>query len=542
MRRKEFRFLAVLLMAFSSFAVACGGSETSSDPTTLNTVMSEEAPDLSPFTATGQGKAQIFSAIDHPLLGTDDTSKVVSQILESWETSDDGMTVTLVLKPKLEWSDGKPLTSADVLMSLTQYLDPNLSASAGRIGGVAGQEEYAAGTADTISGLAAPDELTVTVQLAKPDMAWTANVAAVGFNLPILPSHILGDVPHDKLLDDPFFKTHPVSSGPYQLVEFLPGQHAELKKNKNWSLGEAGFDKVFFKILTSDVASAQLETGEIQYMFPVDAADVDRIKRIEGVTVASHDGVAPEVLALNYADPKLQDPRIRQAMLYAIDRVGICKTVLAGHCTTPLTNIRQQGPEWAIPTDGVTTYDYDPEKAKQLLADAGWDPNTTLTLLTRSGRSYVDKAMTIAQGQLADVGMNFKLVNMDTSQLLETIKDPLGDAWQAFWVSGADFTIDPVAMQAYATCANRYPTGANTSQYCDPETDALLLAGRTESDQEKRGQLYQDAFRRLNQDPSEISLYVVDSIAAFDSRLKGVKVHGNLSSQYWNIGEWHWEA
>ena len=98
--------------------------------------------------------------------------------------------------------------------------------------------------------------------------------------------------------------------------------------------------RVFFKILSTDVMSAQLETGEIQMMYPVDPADVDRIRLITGVAVESTQGVAPELWSLMYFDPLL-DPRVRQAMLYAIDRERICSEALQGFCTTPLTNVRQ---------------------------------------------------------------------------------------------------------------------------------------------------------------------------------------------------------
>jgi peptide/nickel transport system substrate-binding protein len=215
--------------------------------------------------------------------------------------------------------------------------------------------------------------------------------------------------------------------------------------------------------------------------------------------------------------------------------------VLAGQCTTPLTNIRQISPAWSIPTTGVTSYDYNPDKAKQLLAEAGWDPNTKLILLTRTGRSYVDKAMTILQGQLAAVGVNVTLQNVDTGQLLDTWKKQ-DDSWQAAWNSGADFTIDPIAMQTYALCSARYPAGGNTSQYCNTDVDALFAKGVTQTNQDERATTYKDVFTRLQQDPSEIYLYVVNSISAFNKKITGIKAHGNLSQPYWNIEEWTWQG
>jgi peptide/nickel transport system substrate-binding protein len=537
--------LGILLTAACSSSSPSSGSTTGGGGggthTTLNAVMAQEATELSPLTATQQGKAEVLSLLGTPLLQSDDQAKVFSRLLTSWDPSSDAKTITLKLKPSLTWSDGQPITSADIVTTLNIYLDSTVSASAGRIGGVEGQDAVAKKTATTVSGVTAPDTSTVVIKLLTPNVAWTANLAALAFNLPLLPDHVLGKITHDQLKDNAYFKTYPVSSGPFTLTAFSPSTSAQFVRNDKYFGKKPYFEKVNLKALATDVTSAQLQTGETDYIFPVDPADVQRISAIDGVGVLSHQGVAPELLALNYASPKLKDPRIRQAMIYAIDRVNICKQVLAGQCTTPLTNIRQISPAWSIPTTGVTSYDYNPDKAKQLLAAAGWDPNTKLILLTRTGRSYVDKAMTILQGQLAAVGVNVTLQNVDTGQLLDTWKKQ-DDSWQAAWNSGADFTLDPIAMQTYALCSARYPAGGNTSQYCNPDVDALFAKGVTQTNQDERGATYKDVFTRLQQDPSEIYLYVVNSISAFNKKITGIKAHGNLSQPYWNIEEWSWQG
>ena len=522
---------------------ACSGNSANSGqqaPTTLQAVMSDESDDLSPFTPTQQGKTQMFSVINMPALYVNADSEVTSKMLESWEASPDATSVTLKLKPNLKWSDGQPLTSADVVMSLTAYLDSKISPNAGRVGAVEGQDALKNGTTDKLSGVSAPDDTTVQIKLAHPDAAWLAKYALVGAYWPILPSHVLGQVALKDLPSNEFFKTWPVSAGPYRLTKFLPGQYTEVERNDNWSLGKANFQKVVFQVLSTDQMTAKLQTGEVQYIYTVDPSDVDRVKGMSGVTVASHQSVAPEVFGLNNAMPELKDPRIRQAMLYAIDRKGICQTILGGHCTTPETNLRQIGPSWAIPTTGLINYDYNPEKAKQLLQEAGWNPDTKLTFLARTQRSYVDKAVTAAVGQLKAAGFNVEIRNITTAQLLDTIEKKTD--WAMFWVSGADFVVDPNEWADYLKCANRYPNGANTSQYCNPQVDALLEQGLRTTDQAERAKYYGQAFTIVNSDPGEIYLYIVDTIVAFNSHLTGVKPNGNLSGGYWDIGEWSWAA
>ena len=513
----------------------------------LQVVMSEESPDLVPMTAGGQGQGQVFQAIFMPLLQPDNENRIFSRILDSWEMSPDATLATLTLKPDIEWSDGTPMTSADVAMSLGIYLDASIANMAGRIGGVLGQTAFNDGEADEIEGLKIVDDLTVTVELETPNAPWLNNIAALGEDLPILPSHVLGDVPHSELLDHEYFRTIPVSSGPYKVVDFVAGQYAELERNDNWSLGTPGFEKVFMRVVSTDVMTAQLETGELDFVSPLDPVDVERVSGIEGVTVDSAVGVAPDLWSLMHDDGSL-DSRVRQAMLFAIDREGICEQAMLGYCTTPVTNIRQISPAWAIPTvdeyPDLIEYTYDPDRARELLAEAeadgAWDPDTTLTFYHRPGRSYVDTAIAIAQAQMAEVGINWEIINTDTGGLIDGIREqPIGTL-DGFWVSGADFTIDPSAVETYTTCSAAR-TGANLISYCRPELDELWAAGRQTAVQEERAEVYHEAFRFLNADPAEIYLYVVNTIIAHDDRLKGIEPHGGVGQTYWNIGEWYWE-
>lgn len=515
--------------------------------TTLQTVMSEEATDLNPFTTGQQGKGHVYQAIFHPLLMTDDENNIVSDILESWEASDDARTVTLTLKPDVQWNDGTPMTAEDIRFTYQAYLDDNISNRASRIAGPVGQEEFAAGEADTITGLRVVDDRTIEIDLVSADAAWLPNIAAQAEDLPILPAHVLGDLTHEELLESDYFTTFPVTSGPYEFVEFVEGQHVELAKNENWTQGDPGFERVFMRIVSTDVMSAQLEAGEIDFMFAVDPADVDRISSLSGITVGSATGIAPELWSIMHDDEGL-DVRVRQAMLFAIDRESICQEAMQGHCSTPITNIRQIAPEWAIPTPeqypDLIEYTYDPDRARELLAEAeadgAWDPSTELIFYHRPGRSYVDTAIAIAQAQMAEVGINWTIINTDTGGLIDAIREqPIGTL-DGFWVSGADFTVDPSAVQTYTTC-EAARTGANLISYCRPELDGLWEAGRQTAVQEERQEIYHEAFRFLNADPAEIYLYIVDAIVAYDERLKGVRPHGGVGQPFWNIGEWYWE-
>ena len=542
------RWMAVLVAVGLPLAACSTGHNNASSASRrsiLYVTASEEMGDLNPFGAAQQGKTQILSTIGTPMLYVDPANQVTSQVLKSWTISSSDKTITLTLKPNIKWSDGQPMTSADMLMSLTAYLDATISSNAGQIGAVAGQNTIGTDTTTPasqlkVAGLTTPNKYTLQIMLAAPDVAWIPQLALNGDYWPILPEHILGKDTLANISKDNYFKTWPVSSGPYVLQKWAYGSYVEVKRNPNWWGGKAGFQNVVFEILNSDQMQVQLQAGTIQYMYPVIPTQVASIKALSGMTVQEHQGVAPDTLGLNYAAPVLKDPRVREAMIYAMNRVGICRTVLGGHCTVSIANIREIAPAWSIPTTDVNEYNYDPAKAKQLLTAAGWNPNTVLTFYTRtaSAPAYVEQAMTAIQGEEAAVGIKIKLENVSTAELLTIIGKKTG--WDGFWVSGANFTVDPAEMAGYLECSQRYPAGANTAQYCNPTVDPLLAKGLTENNLTQRAATYQQIFRIVNHDPPEVYLYNVNSISAFSSHLVGPVPFGYVSGAYWNIGTWHW--
>lgn len=495
-----------------------------------------------PLETGRQGNGQVFSIIYDPLFFMTDENEIASRVLESWEFSDDATTLTLEVAEGRTWNDGTPITAADVVTTLEMYLDSNISVWAGRIGGVLGEDEYIDGSASEISGISAEGS-TVEIVLKEPDVAWLANIAAISFDLPLLPDHVFGDMPRDDILANEFWDTHPVSSGPYQFVTYQTDQFVELEANPNWSLGTLGFDSVIMRLSPTDVATTQLETGELHILSPLSPTDAEALADSEGIVVESRTGVAPEGMVFDWPDPQLNDPRIRQAIMHAIDREAICQTVLAGFCSVPLTNVRLIAPEWAIPTEGMIEYDYDPERARELLDEAGWQEGDTLVLFHTPGVEYRDQHVVLIQGYLAEVGIDVEIVNIETGPKVDAGRTAEGrEAFSFFIQSGANFTVDPSSPEAYARCdTHRSPTGgANSSWFCNPELDALWDAGRLTADQDERTEIYHDAFRLLNADPPNGWLFVADSIVAYNENIVGVMPHGNPSEQYWNIGDWRW--
>lgn len=502
-------------------------------PEILNIQIGEFAT-LNPFNSSGIGRGSVNAAIYMPLIFLGADNSIQPGVASAWEESEDGLTYTFTIRDDLTWSDGEPVDSADVLWSMAKYLDADLSQWASRIGGVAGQ-----GEGDVPSGLSAPDPTTFVVELAQLNPAWLTVLAAQGFIVPPLPEHVLSGMTNEELGTTPYWETEPVTLGPYNFVSWERDQYVELERNDDWPTS-ATFPRVRLLLLQSDVGAAQLETGELHLSGQIAPLEAARLDALDNVSVETSPGVWPEVLQFN--DPALSDPLIRQAMVFSLDLDAMCEEVLAGYCAVTWNQVRLVSPEWAIPTDGLIEYEYNPERAMELLAEAGWDGSQRLTLINIGGQDRVRSTESvIIQASFEAVGIGTDILSTDVGTLLEIAEnEDRRDEWDMFINRGAHFAADPNQVAPYNSCDTFYPGGANIGWYCNPELDALWAAGLESPDPEARAPYYHDAFRLLNADPDAILLNWPETIAAHDTRLEGVAPLGSAEFFTWNIGEWTW--
>jgi len=508
-------------------------------PDTLNIHVAEFAT-LNPFLSSGIGRGTVAAIIYQPLVFLGPNSEVMGGAAKSWEVSDDGLTITFHLRDDLTWSDGEPFTSADVLWSMSKYLTPDLSLWANRIGGVLGQ-----GEGDVPSGLSAPDDYTFVVQLAGPNPSWLTILAAQGFVISMLPEHVLSTMSNEELSTTEYFNDAPVTLGPYKFVDWQRDQYVDLERDPNWP-SQPAFDNVRLSFLQSDVASAQLETGDLHLSAQIAPLEAARLEALDNVTVDSVPGVWPEVLQFTVDDPAISDPRVRQAMIYSLDLDGLCSEVMAGFCRVTWNQVRLLAPEWAIPTDGLIDYEYNPDKARELLAEAeadgAWDPSHRLTLINIGGQDRVRSTEAVViQASFAAVGIGLDILSTDVGTLLDMAKDPAKrPEWQMFINRGAHFAADPNQVSPYNSCDTWYPNGANISWYCRDDLDALWAQGLQAVTPEERAPIYHEAFQILNHDPDVIDLYWPDTIVAHASQLQGLDPVGQPEHVTWNIADWTW--
>lgn len=475
---------------------------------------------FSPFHALHGADGEIAGLHFRPLV--QDQGDVVAPMLASeWEVSDDATTYTFTLR-ETNWSDGTPFTSADVLWSYHAYANPEVASNfGGQLATVAGFEEFASGSATEISGLAAPDDRTFVITLAEGNSAFPPDIVG----LAVVPKHIYESIEYAALQGAPEFREPPVGIGPYIFSRWVTDDQIEFVPNDE-SFEDHPLDTLYAQFLESNVARAQLETGEID-IAQLASSDVESVKEGGTINVSIAEGARLMSLYTALDSGKLADPRVRQAITHAIDRQAIVENVIGGMGTVIDTNLFT--PEWAVASD-LASYDYDPEKAKALLAEAGWNADTEVNLDIVPGQADRDAIMDIVVGQLSAVGIDAKLRALQPAELTTLIEERQFDL---LITTLALNKAEPASINPRFMCEG----GGNISAYCNPDLDAALQAGVATTDQAEREELYQEASRILNQDLPAIPLYVVDQPWGSTERVQGFDPNkGNLwTAQFWSV-------
>lgn len=504
------------------------GDNDQVENTTINAYLYQAPrPNLSPM-APGHGPDGIvMTLIYDSLLGSDAEFNLTPRLAGDMpEVSEDGLTITYKLREGLTWSDGEPLTAEDVVFTYNLMVDPDTgSAYSAAYAGVEGAADVIAGKVDEVSGFSAPDDLTFQIKLTKPDIGFVSQTSGVW----ILPKHILGDVPRTEMTDHEFFTKSPdVGAGPYTFVEYKTDQFVHLTKNPNYR-SDVNIDEVYLRPVTSDVATQQLGTGEMDIV-QISPADIETVEAMDNIEVTSEADAGFIRLTVNQSKPHLQDKRLRQAMLYAIDREQLINEALEGRAS--LLNTSFMGN--ARPEE-INDYPYDPQKAKDLLKDINWDPNQEIEIVWVPGQRDRDIAATVVESQLNAAGIKVKLRKVQPGELTELLDS---NGYDMVLFGGGNYKTDPSKVYPIDGCDVIYPNGGNLSKWCNQEFDRLMKEANTTVDEAKRIDLYQRAARIENEEVPYIWLFRSDTIWAYNTRIEGFVASGSPFSQFVSIQDW----
>jgi peptide/nickel transport system substrate-binding protein len=436
-------------------------------------------------------------------------------LAKSWKGSKDGKTWTYTLRDGLKWSDGQPLTAEDVAWTINTSRD----------------EEWINHSATTVNlDAVAKDDTTLVVTTKVPDPKLPT------LDVYILPKHIWGKMNADER--GKYDATDGVGSGPFVLEQFEKGQFARFKANKYYWAGKPAVDKVVLrKFNNPDAMVAALKTGELDAAEDIPGAAFDQLAKDDSIqTVEGNQGAMSEV-AINGGDglkkphPALLDLRVRQAIAHAIDKKTLVARVLNGHGTPAETISTSPDPKWTpeIPADQV--YDFDLDKARQILEDAGYkDTNgdgvrempgggqpLNFVYYVRSDGETGAKIAEFVTGWLKEIGIDTTKKVADDSQLTTIIGKGDYDIFSWGWTP----FVDPDPMLSYFTCDQvasdpKDPTNYyNDANYCDPEYDKLYQQQKVELDRGKREEIVHQMLTRFQQNATYNVLYTYPDTQAY---------------------------
>ncbi|HEY3686824.1 MAG TPA: ABC transporter substrate-binding protein [Streptosporangiaceae bacterium] len=525
-----------LLAAAVGVTLGAGAlASCASDPTrgagggaTLNMYLYQKPKLFSPLAPPNGPDQLVMSFVLDSLYGADANYQLTPHLAAAApKVSADARTFTFKLRTGLKWSDGKPFTAKDVVFSFNAMANPATgSAQAGRFADVTGASKVADGKADTVSGITALDGTTVRVTTDEPD----AGLPALIGMLPLMPAHILGKVPAKKLGDDAFFTAPTVGTGAFRFVTYKTDQYVELAANPNFRTPVA-VKKVFLKPVTSDVATGQLGTGEMD-LAQLSPTDLPSVRKQQNITVTSAHSPGFNRIAFNQTQERFDDPRVRQAFLVAVDRKTLVAKVLAGEGFVPNTSFYGD----AVPS-GLDPYGYDPNRAKRLLKQAGWDFSKPVTLTWVPGQRDRDTAATVVQSQLEAVGVKVKLKQVQAAELTDSYTKK---SFDLAMFGGGNYATDPWSVDAIDACDQAFPAGGNVGHFCDAGLDKLMRRANGIADPAQRLSVYKQAAKVENRQVPYLWLYNPNTIWANSSRLTGFRPNGTFTNEvgFWDPAAW----
>lgn len=444
--------------------------------------------------------------------------------------TEDNRNFIIKLDENAVWSDGTPITADDVVFTFLLWASPEIGSTGMSIEKIEGTGDngYVEPGADSVSGVVALDEHTVRITT-KSEMALHTFQNIYGRYILILPKHVLKDVPRENLLSYDWFNAPTVVSGPYFIKDVDLNHYVTLEANDNYFKGEPKIKNLNIKVVTASQLLAQLKTGEIDLVQQTTGAilqeDYDSVRALDNITVYDGTPITHQSIFIN--TERITDVRVRQAILYGIDRETILKDLLKGRGEVVDGFLASAGPFY---DESVVPTPYDPEKAAQLLKEAeadGWDKSTQYTFYVNSGDTTFTQIASFIAAKLGELGLNIKVNTVDISSLLSTAGS--GD----FDLLAVQYTYAPV--DPYTDISWLLSKGGWTRYYNEQVANALDLTQKTGDINEIIKQ-YRIVTDHVQQEVPVISAYVISAIGAVNNRLKNAvpDVYGTFI----NVHEW----
>ncbi|MBU2551918.1 MAG: peptide-binding protein [Proteobacteria bacterium] len=484
-----------------------------------------DASTLIPALSADTASSSINGLVYNGLVKLDKNLRLVGDLAEGWDISEDGLTITFHLRQGVTWHDGQPLTARDVMFTYRLMIDPATPTAYG--------EDF-----KQVKKAEVVDDHTFRVTYPRPFAP-----ALISWGFPVMPAHLL----EGKDITTSELARRPVGTGPYIFKEWQTGQQIVLESNPGYFEGRPYITRHVTRVIP-DMATMflELKSGGIdsmgltplQYLRQTDTPEFGKQFRKYKYLAFSY-----TYLGFNLMDPKFKDQRVRQAMAYAINKDEIIEGVLLG-LGQPANGPFKPG-HWAY-NEKVTSHVFDPDRARKLLAEAGWKPRATeeegcffsacdrrkedvtlykegqpfeFTIITNQGNKQREMCALIIQQRLKDIGIRIKVQTIEWAAFLKEFIDKRN--FEAC-ILGWTIPLDPDLFDVWHSSKTR-PGELNFISYKNEEVDRLIDESRYTFDQAKRKAALDRIQEIFKEDVPYVFLYVPDALPVVASRFKGIE-------------------
>jgi peptide/nickel transport system substrate-binding protein len=535
--RKTF-LSALLLFLLIAFAGASSCRRRNADFVTVGLPEKFTAFDTLTSVANDAAAERLKSLMFNSLVRKDANFDYVGELAKEIKTSDDGLTLTFVLQDSVKFHNGKELTSADVKYTFDELIKSNGFKSKAFFDTVPADsvpvtKATPAATAKPaentnsnaaqpapeprtksiphISSMETPDAKTFVVKISRPAVKnlLLSNMVAI----PIIPDGSVGQQ-----------KDSPLGSGPFKFVSFDASQNiVELAANTDYWEGAPKIPKIRIKTVTdANSMQAELQTGGVDIAPNPSNLPPDTITAIGGnpnLKVEQFDGSNIQYVVFNTQSAPLNNPKVRQAIGYAIDRQKIVTALLFDQAKVADSILPPQS--WAyIPG---TQYRYDPEKAKQLIKESGYK-GEPIKFKYGSGNAATNQYAQVIQVGLTDVGLNVEIETLEVNTIRQQLAQGQYQMYTGVWVGGNQ---DPIFLRDLFS-STKIPGGSvsccNRSRYENPDVDKGLEEAVETTDRPKAKELYTKAWQTISSDLPLFPLWYPANIVISNKRIGNVKI------------------
>jgi peptide/nickel transport system substrate-binding protein len=486
-----FRRLALALL------LSCGVATAGSAQTTLRIGLAEDPDVLDPSLARTYVGRIVFASICDKLFDIDENLKIVPQLALSHETSADGKTVTIKLRPGVKFHDGEALDAAAAKYSLDRHL--NMKGS------------FRKSELSTVDSVEVVDPLTIKLNLKAP---FSPLLALLTDRAGMMVSPKASEAAGDK------FGLHPVCAGPYKFVERVQQDRIVVEKFADyWNKGQVFIDKItYLPIVDGTVRLANLRSGGLDLIERVQATDIKTVRDDKKLKLSKAVSLGYSGITYNLANgakadtPFGKDAHVRQAFELSIDREVINQVVFNGEFVP--------GNQWISPQNSYYQEKFpipkrDVAKAKALLKEAGVTGTLALDLMVPNGAE--NKAVAeVLQSMAAEAGFDLKIRVTEFATSLKQAEDGNFQLFLIGWSGRPDPDGNSFVFQ---TCK----APQNNGNYCDPEVDAAHAVARSKSDPAERKKAYETIARKTLSEGPILYLYHFQVLLAQSDKLEGFK-------------------